>query len=100
VLPIATIAEEAEDDYDDSFDLEDSYEFINDYWSQILDRSNPATRDLFKLFGQLESIDNNRVTIRMKSATLKSLAICKIPELAKALGDQSNQTMSIKLIAN
>lgn len=100
VLPIATIVEEAEDDDDDSLDLEDSYEFIDDYWSQILDRLNPVTRDLFKLFGQLESIDDNRVTIRMKSKTMKLLATGKIPELARVLGEERNRTMSIELIAD
>lgn len=99
VLPIATIAEKAEDDDDDSLDLEDSYESIDDYWSQILDRLTPVTRDLFKLFGKLESIDDNRVTIRMKSKTMKLLASGKIPELARVLGER-NRTMSIELIVN
>jgi hypothetical protein len=57
----------------------------------------PATRDLFKPFAELESIAGDTVKIRMKSPTMRSIATAKVPELTKVFSQSLGQTIAIEL---
>jgi hypothetical protein len=66
-------------------------------WHCVLTQLLPATRDLIKPFGELESIIGGTVTIRMKSATMRSLATGKVPELVKVFSGTLGQPIAIEL---
>jgi superfamily II DNA or RNA helicase len=93
-----------EDDYDEDDDDDDYYHENNEqimlalYWDRIVQKIYPTPQNVLTQFGQIESIVGSKVIIRMKSEDTKIIATNKIPELAKAFGEDRNQTMSIKLI--
>jgi superfamily II DNA or RNA helicase len=70
---------------------------IEQLWHCVLTQLLPATRDLIKPYGELESIIGDTVTIRMKSATMRSLATGKVPELVKVFSGTLGQTIAIEL---
>jgi hypothetical protein len=66
-------------------------------WARLLAQLQPATRDLFKPFAELESIAGDTVKIRMKSPTMRSIATAKVPELTKVFSQSLGQTIAIEL---
>ena len=66
-------------------------------WAQMLTQMQPATRDLFKPFAELESIAFDKVTILMKSQTMRSIGSGKIPELTRVFSQSLGQTIAIEL---
>jgi hypothetical protein len=91
---------DGEDDYYDEDDLYENNEqmMLDRYWDRIVQKIYPTPRNVLTQFGQIESIIGNKVIIRMKHEDVKQIAANKIPELAKAFGEDRNQTMSIELI--
>jgi superfamily II DNA or RNA helicase len=103
-----------EDDEDDYYEEDDNdyYGGSNDYykdedkermrldlyWDRIIQKIYPTPRNIFTVFGRIESIVDNKVIIRMKDENLKKYAIDRLPELAKAFSEDRNQTMSIEFI--
>jgi hypothetical protein len=66
-------------------------------WARLLAQLQPATRDLFKPFAELESIASDKVTIAMKSQTMKTIASGKVPELTKVFSQSLGQPIAIEL---
>jgi hypothetical protein len=66
-------------------------------WARLLAQLQPATRDLFKPFAELESIESDKVTIAMRSQTMKTIASGKVPELTKVFSQSLGQTIAIEL---
>jgi hypothetical protein len=95
--------EEEDDDYyensNDYYEDEDKERMMLDlYWDRIIQKIYPTPRNIFTVFGRIESIVGNKVIIRMKDENLKKYAINRLPKLAKAFSEDRNQTMSIEFI--
>jgi hypothetical protein len=66
-------------------------------WKHLMNQMLPATRDLFAYCGRINSIEFGKVTITVKTETMKTIAIGKIPELTKILNKILGHSMTVEL---
>lgn len=70
---------------------------IDRIWERVLQQLLPASRDLFKPFGKLISMNEQQAVVAMKSATMQTIASGKVPELGKVFSQMFGRSIAVKL---
>jgi DNA polymerase III subunit gamma/tau len=70
---------------------------LSSTWERVLQQLLPASRDLFKPFGQLIAVSEEQAIVAMKSSTMQTIASGKVPELAKVFSHLLGRSIAIKL---
>ena len=70
---------------------------IESVWRRMVKILLPSTRSLIEGYGQPHSFGSGLFVISMKSPTMRTIAIGKIPEISKALGQILGRPIAVKL---
>ncbi len=70
---------------------------IDSTWERVLQLLLPASRDLFKPFGKLVSVNDRQAIVAMKSSTMQTIASGKVPELTKVFSQMFGREIVVKL---
>ena len=71
---------------------------IGSVWRRMLTILLPATRSLINGYGQPHSFQSGLFVISMKSSTMQTIALGKVPEITKALSQILGGQIAVKLI--